>query len=49
MNVLAVERMLIESGLRKAVDRSELLLHSQPKVTDGMAVRSELEVNSPIQ
>jgi diguanylate cyclase (GGDEF)-like protein/PAS domain S-box-containing protein len=32
MNVQAVERLLIETGLRKAIDRCELLLHFQPKV-----------------
>jgi diguanylate cyclase (GGDEF)-like protein/PAS domain S-box-containing protein len=32
MNVQAVDRLLIESGLRQAIGRSELLLHFQPKV-----------------
>jgi diguanylate cyclase (GGDEF)-like protein/PAS domain S-box-containing protein len=32
MNVQAVERLLIESGLRQAIGCSELLLHFQPKV-----------------
>jgi diguanylate cyclase (GGDEF)-like protein/PAS domain S-box-containing protein len=32
MNAQAVERLLIESALRKAIDRNELLLHFQPKV-----------------
>jgi diguanylate cyclase (GGDEF)-like protein/PAS domain S-box-containing protein len=32
MNAQAVERLLIESDLRKAIDRGELLLHFQPKV-----------------
>jgi diguanylate cyclase (GGDEF)-like protein/PAS domain S-box-containing protein len=32
MNVQALERLLIESGLRQAIGRDELLLHFQPKV-----------------
>ncbi|RYE73502.1 MAG: EAL domain-containing protein [Oxalobacteraceae bacterium] len=35
MNVQAVERLLFESVLRKAIGRSELLLHFQPKVNLG--------------
>ena len=32
MNLRAVERQVIESGLRKAIERHELVLHYQPKV-----------------
>ena len=32
MNLRAVERQAIESGLRKAIERHELVLHYQPKV-----------------
>ena len=32
MNVRAVERHWIESGLRRALDRQEFVLHYQPKM-----------------
>jgi diguanylate cyclase (GGDEF)-like protein/PAS domain S-box-containing protein len=32
MNVGAVERQLLEEGLRRALDRQELVLHYQPKI-----------------
>jgi diguanylate cyclase (GGDEF)-like protein len=33
MNVRAVERQFIEEGLRRAIDRKELRLHYQPKIS----------------
>jgi diguanylate cyclase (GGDEF)-like protein/PAS domain S-box-containing protein len=32
LNVRALERQLLESGLRRAIDRQELVLHYQPKI-----------------
>jgi diguanylate cyclase (GGDEF)-like protein/PAS domain S-box-containing protein len=43
MNAIAAERLLLENGLREAIDRSELLLHFQPlmNIADGSVVATE--------
>jgi len=43
MNAAAAERLLLESNLRRAIERSELLLHYQPlvNIADGSIVATE--------
>ena len=43
MNTAAAERLLLESSLRQAIDRNELLLHYQPlvNIADGRIIATE--------
>jgi diguanylate cyclase (GGDEF)-like protein len=43
MNTVAAERLLLESSLRQAIDRNELLLHYQPlvNIADGRIIATE--------
>lgn len=43
MNVKAVERQFIEEGLRRAIDRKELMLHYQPKLELGTGAITGVE------
>lgn len=52
MNAEAMERLEIENGLRRAIDRAELLLHYQPVVNAGgemIAVEALVRWNHPEQ